>query len=580
MKMHKTGTDNGGVYFIYDGYVAGNISERSSQLKASTQSLDLSSHAMLTADEKRVRIFILKQPYAMIRVYEGRTSKRLGIESDSELIKILTNTFGMSLHLSLEDEGGKYTIYSGFQDPLNNRTVIENIWGVNVNRTALITHRPYGVRMYPIYREAFQAMAIAQREEMAGNEEEGLLDPDNLPQWSDPVKHELRLSFRKALAEKMATTQIAAADLSPEISRIMKAVFPWQSSEEVTVTKDIPNSNLRAEITTDYIYSNTQSFEVHFADRTTGTGLAFLVLRETTETREQFADELLTELADADLTGNISGLSSQLRASMKSLDLASHAMLTPEEMRVRALILKQSNAYLKAYPDVTSEALKLKNDKELDTILREAFGMTKKDGGQDKKGVYVIYGVFEDPLARKPKIKSVFGVRLNFTALLSNRPGGVRLFPLYEKVLDTVMTRQFRRVIREGKLSFASMETFTGWDKRAKQDLRETLRAAIADRVAKKTQSSPSDLNAEIDRVMHEIFPNAAMVPGKEQRNGGIDLTSDKAMQVQNNGETITFNIDPAMLQRYKQAPGLTPFIVRIEKMTDLALFLGVQPVK
>ena len=57
---------------------------------------------------------------------------------------------------------------------------------------------------------------------------------------------------------------------------------------------------------------------------------------------------------------------------------------------------------------------------------------------------------------------------------------------------------------------------------------------------------------------------------------GGIDLTSDKALEVRNNGLSIKFNIDPAMLAQLQNAPGFTPVIINIQPLTSLSEFLGV----
>ena len=55
---------------------------------------------------------------------------------------------------------------------------------------------------------------------------------------------------------------------------------------------------------------------------------------------------------------------------------------------------------------------------------------------------------------------------------------------------------------------------------------------------------------------------------------GGIDLTSDKALSVQNNGESIKFHIDPAQLEQLRNAPGFVPVIISIQPMADLRQFL------
>jgi len=47
-------------------------------------------------------------------------------------------------------------------------------------------------------------------------------------------------------------------------------------------------------------------------------------------------------------------------------------------------------------------------------------------------------------------------------------------------------------------------------------------------------------------------------------------------LRTQNNGETIKFHIDPAMLQQLQNAPGFVPVIISIQPMTNLHQFLGV----
>jgi len=62
----------------------------------------------------------------------------------------------------------------------------------------------------------------------------------------------------------------------------------------------------------------------------------------------------------------------------------------------------------------------------------------------------------------------------------------------------------------------------------------------------------------------------------KPSKTGGIDLTSDKALAIQNNGEAIKLHIDPAMLKELENAPGFVPVIIGIEPLGDLKSFLGV----
>ena len=57
-------------------------------------------------------------------------------------------------------------------------------------------------------------------------------------------------------------------------------------------------------------------------------------------------------------------------------------------------------------------------------------------------------------------------------------------------------------------------------------------------------------------------------------RRGGIDLTSDKALSVQNNGQGIKFHIDSAQRAQLQDASGFVPVIINIQPMTDLRQFL------
>jgi beta-phosphoglucomutase-like phosphatase (HAD superfamily) len=57
---------------------------------------------------------------------------------------------------------------------------------------------------------------------------------------------------------------------------------------------------------------------------------------------------------------------------------------------------------------------------------------------------------------------------------------------------------------------------------------------------------------------------------------GGIDLTSDKALTVQNSGQGIKFYIDPAQLKELEDAPGFVPVIISIRPMTNIRMFLGL----
>ncbi len=58
---------------------------------------------------------------------------------------------------------------------------------------------------------------------------------------------------------------------------------------------------------------------------------------------------------------------------------------------------------------------------------------------------------------------------------------------------------------------------------------------------------------------------------------GGIDLSSDKAMQVKSNGsDAFGFKLDPAMFKQYQDAPGFIPVIINIESIGNVRKFLGL----
>ena len=67
---------------------------------------------------------------------------------------------------------------------------------------------------------------------------------------------------------------------------------------------------------------------------------------------------------------------------------------------------------------------------------------------------------------------------------------------------------------------------------------------------------------------------NAAM-KALENKVGGIDLTSDKALLVQNNGQGIKFHMDTSQLSELQDASGFVPVIINIQPMPDIRSFLS-----
>ncbi len=78
---------------------------------------------------------------------------------------------------------------------------------------------------------------------------------------------------------------------------------------------------------------------------------------------------------------------------------------------------------------------------------------------------------------------------------------------------------------------------------------------------------------SEPDAAMNSD-PHSAMI--EEADKGGIDLTSEEALTVQNNGQFIQFHMDPAQLQALRTAFEFELVINGIKPVVDLRSFLGL----
>lgn len=68
---------------------------------------------------------------------------------------------------------------------------------------------------------------------------------------------------------------------------------------------------------------------------------------------------------------------------------------------------------------------------------------------------------------------------------------------------------------------------------------------------------------------------NEAMTAG--ERRGGIDLThANMNLQIQSNNGEIKFQMNAAMLAQLQNASGFVPVIIKIQPMTNLRMFLGI----
>jgi hypothetical protein len=74
----------------------------------------------------------------------------------------------------------------------------------------------------------------------------------------------------------------------------------------------------------------------------------------------------------------------------------------------------------------------------------------------------------------------------------------------------------------------------------------------------------------EVSRLLDQAVERA-----KPQEVGGIDLSSDKALQVVNQGEAIRFHISPELLDEFKNASGFVPVVINIKPLNSLKQFLG-----
>ncbi len=93
-------------------------------------------------------------------------------------------------------------------------------------------------------------------------------------------------------------------------------------------------------------------------------------------------------------------------------------------------------------------------------------------------------------------------------------------------------------------------------------------------------RSSPPPLGAS--RFLSTRNPRAGdPAMGIKDDVGGIDFDTAKMnLELQNAGQEIRFNPDPAMLKQLQNVPGFSPVIIDIQPMSDLRLFLGLNDVR
>jgi hypothetical protein len=91
-------------------------------------------------------------------------------------------------------------------------------------------------------------------------------------------------------------------------------------------------------------------------------------------------------------------------------------------------------------------------------------------------------------------------------------------------------------------------------------------------------QKYPNYYDALVERYnyLKNEYDSSMVTKVDKSGPGGIDLTSDKALTVQNNGQGIKFHLDPAQLAQLQNAPGFVPVIINIQPLKSLPEFLGI----
>ncbi|MBF0490315.1 MAG: hypothetical protein HQL15_06795 [Candidatus Omnitrophica bacterium] len=102
------------------------------------------------------------------------------------------------------------------------------------------------------------------------------------------------------------------------------------------------------------------------------------------------------------------------------------------------------------------------------------------------------------------------------------------------------------------------------------QYLKDNIKKEALDHLVVVLEEAIYSHQLDADRAMKGADLNKTSGSGP----GGIDLTSDKALQIQNKEGAIQFYMDPAMLAKLKNTTGFVPVIINIQPMTDLRIFL------
>ena len=143
-----------------------------------------------------------------------------------------------------------------------------------------------------------------------------------------------------------------------------------------------------------------------------------------------------------------------------------------------------------------------------------------------------------------------------------------------DEAMDLLMAASFDMVLTDFHLPVIDGLELTRQIKEYEPDMLVVIWSEI--HPSREQEAAAAGLGAEFLEKSSRIIP---IIQEALAHTGGIDLRSDNALQIRNDGQNkIRFKIDPATLERLRDAPGFTPVIINITPMTDLKAFLGLSP--
>ncbi len=96
----------------------------------------------------------------------------------------------------------------------------------------------------------------------------------------------------------------------------------------------------------------------------------------------------------------------------------------------------------------------------------------------------------------------------------------------------------------------------------------------VAELLKKLEKKLSTSVTADIQR---SAASSGVTTPMDSAHKGGIDFKADNLnLQTQSSGEEIKFEMNPAQLKELQSAPGFKPFIIYMQPLTNVPLFLGL----